>query len=230
MRFVKPAFFLLIAGALVAAVLAVAWSSVVAGSIALVLAPLIVVGIHDLVQTKNAILRNFPLLGHVRYVAESLAPEIQQYFIERHTDGTPISRNHRNLVYARSRGEAPTHPFGTEHELYANAYRGLAHSIYPVPPLRDAPRVTIGGEQCKQPYAASLINISAMSYGALGPTAVRALAANDALPAKVRKLVETRNDSAAKEKSPTSRAWALRAILDRCYEALDDGSRRVAAH
>lgn len=139
--------------------------------------PLVLLGLYDTLQVQNAILRNFPLLGHLRYVAESISPEIQQYFIERHTDGTPISENHRNLIYARSFGDTPTHPFGTEHDLYARPYDGLLHSIYPAKLLEQVPRVVVGNDQCGKPYSASLLNVSAMSYGALGPTAVRALSA-----------------------------------------------------
>lgn len=138
-------------------------------------APIVLLGLHDIVQTRNTILRNFPILGHFRYFSEAIAPEIQQYFIERHTDGTPISRNHRILVNGRAHGQSPTHPFGTELDVYSEHYSGLAHSVFPVTPLESCPRVQIGNEQCSQPYSASLLNISAMSYGALGPTAIRAL-------------------------------------------------------
>ena len=174
MRYVKPAFllFLLLNGvaALVAAIRepSLLWLPALS-------TPLLALGLYDLIQTRNTILRNFPVLGHFRYFSEAIAPEIQQYFIERHTDGTPISRNHRNLINARARGESPTHPFGTELDLYSEHYSGLAHSIFPVSPLKEAPRVTIGNEQCSQPYSASLLNISAMSYGALGHTAIRSL-------------------------------------------------------
>ena len=106
-----------------------------------VAAPIVAVGLHDLSQTDNAILRNFPVVGHIRYLAESISPEIQQYFIERHTDGTPISENHRNLIYGRSKGESPTHPFGTELSLYSSNYEGLGHTL----PRKRAPRRRGGG-------------------------------------------------------------------------------------
>lgn len=176
MKLVKPLFLLFlaltlalfIAGALVSA----DWFLP-----AILFTPLALVGTHDLLQTRNAILRNFPLVGHLRYAAEAVSPEIQQYFIERHTDGTPVSENHRNLVYGRSFGEVPTHPFGTELNLYDGRYHGLLHSIYPASVLETPPRVSIGGRDCAQPYRASLLNVSAMSFGALGPTAVQALSA-----------------------------------------------------
>ena len=137
--------------------------------------PLIAVGVVDLLQRRNNILRNFPVLGHLRYFFEFISPEIQQYFIERHTDGTPVSENHRNLVYARSRDQVPTHPFGTELNLYLNRYEGLRHSVYAKEPPDEPPRVLIGGSQCERPYQASLLNISAMSFGALSKNAVLAM-------------------------------------------------------
>lgn len=176
MKFVKPGFYLIVALTALSLALGLAYDPAWL-VVAAVLLPLSVIGIYDVLQTENAILRNFPIAGHVRYLAESISPEIQQYFIERHTDGTPISENHRNLIYRRSFGKTPTHPFGTEHDLYSGQYDGLLHSLYPAPVADAPPRVRIGGERCKQPYSASLLNISAMSYGALGPTAVQALAA-----------------------------------------------------
>ncbi|MEZ5064530.1 MAG: FMN-binding glutamate synthase family protein [bacterium] len=176
MKRVKPIFFGFVVLALAALALGIfvdrAWLVP-----AVLAAPFVAIGLHDVAQRDNAILRNFPIAGHVRYLAEAISPEIQQYFIERHTDGKPISRNHRNVVYERAEGRSPTHPYGTERELYDGRYRGLLHSLYPVAPLAEPPRVVVGGEACAQPYAASLLNVSAMSYGALGPTAIRALAA-----------------------------------------------------
>ncbi len=174
MKNIRPLFFVYLGGVLVMAALGLfrdPWWFIGVG----LAMPLAVIGLRDLVQKQNAILRNFPLVGHIRYLAEAISPEIQQYFIERHTDGTPISENHRNLIYGRSRDDDPTHPFGTELDLYDGTYHGLFHSIYPVNVLDEPPRVAIGGRDCKQPYEASLLNVSAMSYGALGPTAIRAL-------------------------------------------------------
>lgn len=141
----------------------------------IVVVPLIVLGCYNLLQTRHTILRNFPVLGYFRYFFELISPEIQQYFIERHTDGTPISRNHRRLVYERSKNLKSTHPFGTELDLYDVNYEGLKHSVYPVTPPEEPPRVRIGGPQCRQPYEASLLNISAMSFGALSKNAIRAM-------------------------------------------------------
>jgi len=136
---------------------------------------LICLGFYDMFQSEHTILRNFPVIGHIRYLFEFISPEIQQYFIERHTDGTPIPRNHRNLVYRRAKNVDDTHPFGTELDLYAPGYEGFKHSIYPVEPPKEPPRVLIGGKDCKQPYSAALLNISAMSFGALSKNAILAM-------------------------------------------------------
>ena len=141
----------------------------------LLLSLLLLIGLRDVFSRQHAILRNFPVLGHLRYLFELISPEIQQYFIERHTDGRPFSRNERSLVYQRAKNLSATHPFGTQLDIQASSYEGLKHSIYPAPVLQTAPRVRIGGPQCSQPYEAALLNISAMSFGALSPQAIRAL-------------------------------------------------------
>ncbi|MBI1357860.1 MAG: FMN-binding glutamate synthase family protein [Acidobacteria bacterium] len=140
-----------------------------------VVAPLGLLGIYDMVQSHNSILRNFPVLGHFRYFFEFVSPEIQQYFIERNTDGTPLSRNHRRIVFERSRHSGATHPFGTELDLYDERHVALRHSMYPAKRLEEPPRVTIGGPECRQPYSASLLNISAMSFGAISSHAILAM-------------------------------------------------------
>jgi len=127
------------------------------------------------IQKKHTILRNFPLLGYFRYLFELIAPEIQQYFIERTTDGKPFSRNHRGLVYKRAKGVNDTFPFGTQLEILDQHYEGLRHSIYATEPEEEFPRVTIGSSACKKPYSASVLNISAMSFGSLSKNAVLAL-------------------------------------------------------
>lgn len=136
---------------------------------------LFILGVYDSLQHKHTIRRNYPLLGRMRYMLEFISPEIQQYFIERNTDGTPFSRNDRALVYQRAKSETDTRPFGTQLELNKEDYEGLKHSIYPAKILPEMPRVTIGGPECKQPYSASILNISAMSFGALSENAIKAL-------------------------------------------------------
>ncbi len=141
----------------------------------LILSPLIFIGIYNRFQRGHTILRNFPLLGYFRYFFESISPEIQQYFIERQTDGVPFSRNHRALVYRRSKNVNDTHPFGTQMNINDDHYEGLRHSIYATEPETEFPRVEIGSSYCKHPYNASILNISAMSFGALSKNAILAL-------------------------------------------------------
>lgn len=132
-------------------------------------------GFYDIIQKKHTILRNFPVIGHMRYLLEMIGPEINQYFVESGTDGKPIDRNHRSYIYQRAKEQRQTHPFGTELDVYNQNYKWMKHSIYPAKQLETPPRVIIGGTECKQPYSASLFNISAMSYGALSKNAIEAL-------------------------------------------------------
>ena len=140
-----------------------------------IMAILIVVGIYNAIQKKHAILRNFPVLGYFRYLFESISPEIQQYFIERSTDGKPFSRNQRSLVYQRSKNIDSNTPFGTQLDLNYDNYEGIKHSMFPATVNEELPRVWVGGKDCKQPYSASLLNISAMSFGSLSENAIVAL-------------------------------------------------------
>lgn len=140
-----------------------------------VVAPLVALGAWDALQTRHAVLRNFPVIGHFRYLLELIRPEIQQYFIESDTDGRPFSREIRSLVYQRSKGVIDTRPFGTLHDLYATHEEMIAHSIAAKPTPKEAPRVQIGADRCKQAYSASVFNVSAMSYGSLSGSAIRAL-------------------------------------------------------
>ncbi len=136
---------------------------------------LLLLGFHDIVQKKHTILRNFPVIGHMRYLLEMIAPEFHQYFVESDTDGSPIDRNHRSYIYQRAKEQNESHPFGTELDVYSENYEWMKHSIYPAQKLQTPPRVTIGGPDCKNPYSASLFNISAMSYGSLSKNAIEAL-------------------------------------------------------
>ena len=136
---------------------------------------LLAVGYRNSIQKKHTILRNFPVLGYFRYLFEMIAPEIQQYFIERSTDGKPFSRNERSLIYQRAKNVDATSPFGTHMHLNESNYEGIKHSIFPKKVNEELPRVLVGGPDCKQPYSASLLNISAMSFGSLSENAIRAL-------------------------------------------------------
>jgi glutamate synthase domain-containing protein 2 len=144
----------------------------------IVLVPLCILGIHDYTQPRHSITRNFPIIGHLRFIIEDLGPELHQYLIESDTDGRPFDRDTRSLIYSRSKSAADKKPFGTERDVYANGYTWLAHSMTPHPVPADpvgSLRVTVGGSQCAQPYSLSVLNISAMSFGALGGPAVRAM-------------------------------------------------------
>lgn len=137
--------------------------------------PLLLVGIHDIVQKQHTILRLYPVLGHIRYLFEAIRPEIQQYFVEDDTNGKPISREFRSLVYQRAKGERDTIPFGTQFDVMRVGYEWTNHSMFPVEAMVEDPRVVFGEGRCRHPYCAALINISAMSYGALSPNAIKAL-------------------------------------------------------
>ena len=139
--------------------------------------PIIVIGVMDMLQKKHAIKRNFPVIGHGRYMLEKIRPEIMQYFVETDTEGRPISRVYRSLIYQRAKNVNDTVPFGTQQDVYASGYEWMDHSIYAIPhnKIDFSPRVTIGGPDCKQPYSASILNISAMSFGSLSKNAVMAM-------------------------------------------------------
>ncbi len=142
----------------------------------IVLAVLLVsIGFYDIFQKKHTILRNFPVVGHMRFLLEMIGPELHQYFVESDTDGKPIDRNHRSYIYERAKEERQSHPFGTELDINHDDYKWMQHSIYPAKKMETPPRVMIGGKDCRQPYSASLFNISAMSFGALSKNAVQAL-------------------------------------------------------
>jgi len=143
----------------------------------LLVAPLVLIGFYDAFQTRHAITRNFPILGRSRYIAEWLRPKLYQYFVEPDTEGRPFSRIFRNIVYQRAKKVVDTTPFGTQLNVYEEGYEWMNHSIASVDPhtLEADPRWTIGGPDCKQPYSASLFNVSAMSFGSLSKNAIMAL-------------------------------------------------------
>lgn len=141
----------------------------------LIVAPLGILGIRDSLQTKRTILRNFPVIGHFRYLFEGIRPEIQQYFVERDTDGKPFSKELRSIVYQRSKGALSSQPFGTKRDTAQVGYEWLNHSIAAIHPPKEMPRVVIGGESCSLPYSSSILNISAMSFGSLSSRAILSL-------------------------------------------------------
>jgi glutamate synthase domain-containing protein 2 len=137
--------------------------------------PLILLGVRDSIQRKHAVIRNFPVIGHARYWMESIRPEIQQYFVESDTSGRPFSRELRSVVYQRAKVETATRPFGTIRDLHEVGAEWIAHSINPKHAPKEEPRILFGEGRCQIPYAASLLNVSAMSYGSLSKNAIRAL-------------------------------------------------------
>jgi glutamate synthase domain-containing protein 2 len=132
------------------------------------------IGVRDLTQTRRAVLRNYPILGHARYMMESIRPEMRQYFIEDDDDEVPFSRQQRAIVYQRSKSVIETRPFGTERDVYRSDYEWINHSMQPLEIHSHDFRITIGDERA-QPYSASVFNISAMSFGSLSANAVLAL-------------------------------------------------------
>jgi glutamate synthase domain-containing protein 2 len=141
-----------------------------------VLAPLTVLGLIDLLQPSHSLLRNYPVTGHLRWLFEGIRPEIRQYLIESDEAKVPYSREQRALVYQRAKDELDKRAFGTELDVYNRGFAWLSHSIAPKP-VKEASslRVRVGGPQCTKPYDASLLNISAMSFGSLGSHAILAL-------------------------------------------------------
>lgn len=133
------------------------------------------IGLRDSFQTRHTILRNYPILGHFRYLLEMVRPEIQQYFIENNIDGKPFNREDRSLVYQRSKGDLDTLPFGTQLDVYEPGYQWVKHSLMAKHLDPKDMRVTVGNHQCKRPYSASILNISAMSYGSLSSRAIESL-------------------------------------------------------
>jgi glutamate synthase domain-containing protein 2 len=141
---------------------------------ALVLGYLSAVGVHDLLQSKRSILRNYPVIGHLRFMLEFIRPEIRQYFIESDNEAAPFSRVQRSLVYQRAKGDSDKHPFGSQRDAYAKGHEWMTHSVAPSTVASHDFRITIGLDTA-QPYNASVFNISAMSFGALSANAIQAL-------------------------------------------------------
>ena len=141
----------------------------------IVTAPLLLIAINDVRQKKHAVIRNFPVVGHLRYFLESIRPEMRQYFFESDLDGKPFNRRQRSIVYQRAKNEKQTVAFGMQANPSVPGYEWVAHSVYPVHLKEENLRVWIGNHQCVQPYHASIYNIGAMSYGALSKTAIQSL-------------------------------------------------------
>jgi glutamate synthase domain-containing protein 2 len=141
---------------------------------ALIFAALVLVGVRDIRQSRHAILRNYPVIGHLRFLFEYVRPELRQYFIESDTEAAPFSRAQRSLVYQRSKGAPDNRPFGTQLDVGKQGYEWINHSMFPTTLVTSNFRLTIGPERA-QPYDCSIFNISAMSFGSLSGNAIMAL-------------------------------------------------------
>lgn len=141
----------------------------------LIVVPYLLIGLYDLHISTHNILRNYPVFGHLRYILEKIRPEMQQYFVATNQSERPFSREARSLVYQRAKRTTDTLPFGTQRNINAPGYEYAQHSMKPTTVDRSTARVVVGNDQCTQPYLASRLNISAMSYGALGHNAIEAL-------------------------------------------------------
>lgn len=137
--------------------------------------PLLLIAIWDFFQRKHTLRRNYPLLARIRWIMEDLRPFARAYVVEGDLEGRPFNHDERSLVYARAKGQLDSHPFGTELDVYSEEYEWLAHSIIPNEQAPTEWRVNVGSSQCSQPYSASLLNISAMSFGSLSANAIMAL-------------------------------------------------------
>jgi hypothetical protein len=132
-------------------------------------------GAYDLLQRRHSVLRNYPISGHGRPLLESIRPELQQYFIERNYDGRPYDRDTRSSIYQRAKGVKDEQAYGTERDVGEAGYEWLMHSTAPLDPPEQPARVRVGGPDCAQPYDMALLNVSAMSFGALSGAALTAL-------------------------------------------------------
>lgn len=140
-----------------------------------VLFPLVLLGVFDVTQPDHSLLRNYPVIGSMRWLFEALRPYLRQYLMEDDLSERPFNRDDRSLVYARAKNEEDRQPFGTELDTYATEYEWMTHSLAPMPVSKEPFRVKVGGPACTKPYSASVLNISAMSFGSLGGNAIEAL-------------------------------------------------------
>ena len=133
------------------------------------------VGAYEIFASESNLRRNYPVLANIRYMLEYIRPEIQQYFIANNTEERPYSRETRSLIYRRAKGANDTIPFGTQQDILAEGYRSLNHSINATSVSQEHARVCVGNSACRQPYMASRLNISGMSFGAISNRAIEAM-------------------------------------------------------
>jgi glutamate synthase domain-containing protein 2 len=160
---------------LLALVFAIGWmGGLTDGVLVVVFLGLTLLGLRDARQPRHSILRNYPVIGHLRFLLEFIRPEIRQYFLEGDNDAAPFSRAQRSIVYQRAKGDPDQRPFGTQLDTGARGYEWINHSLAPTHLTSHDFRITIGAGRA-QPYSASVFNISAMSFGALSANAILAL-------------------------------------------------------
>ena len=174
-RFICYTLSILFAATLLLIILAVPQATYVAAAPLALFAGLSVLGTRDLLQSRHSVLRNYPISAHLRFLLEHMRPEMRQYFFESEKDGAPFSRDKRAVVYQRAKMVLDKRPFGTQYDVYGDGFEWVQHSMVPRPHAVAPFRITIGGADCTKPYQASVFNISAMSFGALSPNAIRAL-------------------------------------------------------
>ncbi|GAA6135216.1 FMN-binding glutamate synthase family protein [Oceaniserpentilla sp. 4NH20-0058] len=159
--------------------LAVFWLWLSPNTIAMVLLSITIlyslIGLHDVLISKHTLNRLYPVAAYMRYLLESFRAEVQQYFIASNTEELPFNHEQRSLVYQRAKNERDTIAFGTQRNLLEQDYLSLWPSLQVKKVLEETKRVTFGSKDCTQPYQAALLNISAMSFGALSPNAIEAL-------------------------------------------------------
>ncbi|OBX19996.1 glutamate synthase [Erythrobacter sp. QSSC1-22B] len=161
--------------ALLLALTALAWLSVPLNPALWLLVPMTVIALWDAVQRRHTLRRNYPLFARIRWLMEDMRPFAQAYLVESDLEGRPFSHQERSLVYARAKGDLDSHPMGTELDVYSDEYEWLGHSIVPRAEIPENWSVEVGAGSCSKPYASSLLNISAMSFGSLSARAIEAL-------------------------------------------------------
>ena len=139
--------------------------------------------VYDLSQTRHAILRNYPVIGHLRYILERIGPELRQYIVTDNDEERPFSRDQRRWIYASAKNENSYFGFGTDNDLGTPGYPIFRHAPFPLAPdgddrLDDLACAKVLGARTGRPGAfrpASIVNISAMSFGSLSGAAIEAL-------------------------------------------------------
>ena len=150
---------------------------------------LVLLAVYDLLQPKHAILRSFPIIGHLRYLLEAIGPELRQYIVTSNDEERPFSRDQRRWVYASSKKENNYFGFGTDNDLErVSSHLILKHSAFPVSArqpgegdkghLYPIPAAKVLGAhrgRAKAFRPRSVVNLSGMSFGSLSAAAVEAL-------------------------------------------------------